>query len=201
MSNCRLCHRNKLGLHCNALLDTSSAVRMMVECEPSDINNERINAVACNVIFLCAVNDNEERLDLRRDSLGVWIEGHRRPKLPYLGACRSDDTHCDTYVWRQVMRIKAYAKLKRTEIYRRSVNPDRSPGKILSPVFFQYLFDDAPIEINVQPHGNSKGAVPFHPADRSLLKEIRQQASETNMATSNLYTKVSTVFVSKNLIG
>lgn len=159
---------------------------MLLEADSSVINTKRIDGVCCNVIFLCHVNNEQDRLDLRRDGMGVWNEGHRRVKIPFNNGLKVSDSCCDSYVWRQVFTCKAYKKLKKTEIYRRDTE-----GKLLSPVFVQYCFDGAPTTVSVLPHGNSKGTLPFYPSDCSLLADMREQVSGPQSQPSQVYGKVS----------
>ena len=175
------------------MVDTEYAVTMMNNATSETINFNRINGVSCNVIFLCDVRDgsNDARLDLRRDGLGVWIDGHSRPKIPFYGNKRSDNDICDTFVWRQSFTCKSYRNLRRTEIYRRKKNSDGTPGDVISPLFMQYLFEGPPQSFDIAPHENATSELPFFPADRTLLGDISRQAEESTLSTSNLYNKVS----------
>lgn len=149
-----------------------------------------IAGVECNAVFLCTVKTDEERLDLRRDNLGVWMPGHRRAKESYRGREKCTDDMCSSYVWRISSTNKAYPKLKRTEIFRRSKNSDGSIGSIINPVVVHYLFDGEPVEVVVGTHGNSKSDLPFYPSDRSLLRDIREQVTTKTHQPANVYNKV-----------
>lgn len=165
-------------------------MQLMCNGLKENITKRRINGVKCNVIFLCDINTKEQQLDLRRDGMGVWTCGHKRVKEPFLGTKRSKRV-CDTYVWRSTWTCKAEPSLKRIEIYRRARNEDGSVGELLSPMLIQYCFQGAIKQVNVQPHGNSQGKLPFHPSDRSLLREIKERATTSGLPPLKLYTAVS----------
>lgn len=125
----------------NQALGTAAAIAMMINCSNESINDRRINGVECNVIFLCKVETEMDRLDLKRDGLGVWEPGRRRTKMPYYNDISSNEASCDSYVWRVISTCKSYPALKRIEIYRKAKNSDGSCGILLSPVFVQYCFE------------------------------------------------------------
>ena len=56
--------------------------------------------------------------------------------------------------------------------------------------FVQYHFKDEPHAIEViKSHGNSKTAVPFHPADKSLLVRMKDELN-TGLKPGQVYAKV-----------
>ena len=126
-----------------------------------------------------------DRLDVRRDGMGVWTEGHCRTKIPFRGKTKSQESECDSYVWRIVYSCKSQPTLRRTEIYRKN-----REGQLQSPVFIQYSFEGKPTSFDILPHGNSRSALPFHPTDRSLLKEIHESTTEEGVSAMKVYNKV-----------
>ena len=49
---CSECHAFKIGKHADKVMDTETAVRMMISSESDTINSQRINGVWCNIFFL-----------------------------------------------------------------------------------------------------------------------------------------------------
>ena len=189
------CHTLKIAKHCEEVIDTESAVNLMINAETDTINHDRINGVKCNCLFLCKAETDTERLDLRRDSMGVWVEGHRTAKIPFKGSARSDIASSDSLVWRLVYKCKSHPQLKRTEIYRKKKLEDGTTGGLISPVLIQYHFDGKPQAIDVLPHGNSKNSIPFHPSDKSLLEKVHQQTSDSSVSAQRLYNKVRILII------
>ena len=117
---CSECHAFKIGKHADKVMDTETAVNMMISLESDTINSQRINGARCNVFFLCHVASEMDRLDLRRDGMGVWTEGHCRTKIPVRGKTKShQEAECDSYVWRIVYSCESQPTLRGTEIYRK----------------------------------------------------------------------------------
>ena len=56
--------------------------------------------------------------DFRRDNMGVWLKGHKSPKMPYQNCTKTVSSNANTFVWRYNFTRKSYPKLKKTEIYR-----------------------------------------------------------------------------------
>lgn len=188
----RPCHCDRVGIHLNRWLDTSEAVKLMlVDSDSININKKRISTVLCNVAFLCEVKSEEDRLDLRRDNLGVWLPGHRRVKEPFLDDMKTSQDLANSYVWRITSTCKAEPTLKRTEIHRKNKCSDGSVGQLISPVFVQYKFAGPPKSILVLPHGNAKSNLPFHPTDRTLLTEIRNRTRQRDSNPLRVYNQVN----------
>ena len=185
-SFCRECHASKVAIHSDRVLSTEAAVTMMEEAQTTCLNKERINGVSCNAIFLCPVRHDTDRFDLRRDGMGVWEEGHRTTKVPFKGTSKCPEVQCDSHVWRLTYKCKSLPTLKKIEIYRKDLD-----GKLMSPVFIQYMFSGKPQSIKVLPHGNSKTGLPFHPTDRSLLNEMHKSTRGSEVSSMKVYNKVS----------
>ena len=158
----------------------------MEEAQTMCLENEPINGVSCNVIFLCPVSHDTERFDLGWDSMGVWEEGHRTTKVPFKSSSECPEVQCDSHVWRLTYKCKSLPTLKKIEIYRKDLD-----GKLMSPVFIQYMFSGKPQSIKVLPHGNSKTWLPFHPTDRSLLNEMHKSTRGSQVSSMKVYNKVS----------
>ena len=148
-----------------------------------------VSDVRCNVVFVCAVDSHKRRLNLRRDNMGVWLEGHKSPKMPYQNCTKTVSSNANTYVWRYNFTCKSFPKLKKTEIYRAERKTDGSVGQILSPMIISYTFKGQPVSFKVQSHGNSKADTPFHPATRTLLDELRSTAANPGLP-SQIYNQV-----------
>ena len=175
-------------------LSTREALDLMLTVNPKHITINLINGVQCNSIFACEVKSETQRLDIRRDDMGVWLEGKRFIKLSYCGSKPVTEDQADCFVWRTTFTCKSHPALKKTEIFRRRCESDGSVGSIMSPMVVCYRFmDNDPRGINVKPHGNSKGTLPFYPTTKSLLKEL-QQATENNVHKNpgTIYNKVRT---------
>lgn len=167
---------------------------MMVKSLNSELNSERINGVSCNAIFLCTVTGETQRLDLRRDGMGVWEEGHRTTKIPFKGQKKCSSVEADTFLWRLTYKCKSLKTLKRTEIFRRDLN-----GKLLSPIFIQYHFEGEPQNVSVLPHGNSKSGLSYHPTDKSLLEQINSSTTDSAVSAMNIYNKVISLKIPNTL--
>ena len=46
-------HTLKIAKHCEEVIDTESAVNLMINAETDTINHDQINGVKCNCLFLC----------------------------------------------------------------------------------------------------------------------------------------------------
>lgn len=149
-----------------------------------------ISEVKCNTVFVCEALTHKQRLDLRRDNMGVWKEGHRSTRMPYRDADSVSEHQANTYVWRANFICKSYQSLKKSEIYRAERLPDGSVGKLISPVVIVYRFEGIPLSFKVLPHGNAKTGRAFHPATKTLLEELKEASTE-DIAPSKIYNRVS----------
>lgn len=165
----------------------------MYDASPQDITKGRINGIKCNVLFLCAVDSDEARLDLRHDGMGVWIPGHKRVKEPFLSHERCSK-NCDSYVWQTVWTCKAEKSLNKTEIFRRARKSDGSVGELISPILIQYSFQGPVKDVQVKPHGNSQNSLAFYPSNRSLLRQIKERAKDKSIMPLQLYMNVSSQY-------
>ena len=94
------CHGDRWALHDKHQVGTSYAVHLMDTTEQCYVNTIQINGVHCDCIFVCKATTERERLDLRRDSMGVWEEGKRFTKMPWKGkqkATKEDSFKCGDY--------------------------------------------------------------------------------------------------------
>lgn len=152
-----------------------------------------VDGVECNVLFICPAASQEERMRLRRDSMGVWRETKRRAEQRYSTSTfkkvSDKPTKNDLYVWKINFVCKAEPQLRRTEVFARKIGADGRPGEYCPVVVVQYLFAGKPKKVSVLPHGNSKGALPFHPSDPTLLMDIKSAAASQDKP-SRIYNKV-----------
>ena len=189
------CHHGKPAFHLpdDSLYKTSDAIDLMLSCPEENTlrQNELIANVSCNSVFVCQATTHKRRLDLRRDNMGMWVEGHRKTRLPYKDSVSVAEERANSFVWRTTFTCKSCKELKKNEIYRRERLPDGSVGDIISPMVIVYQFKGKPVTFKVIPHGNSKTLKPFHPATRTLLGELHDEVSRTDAAPSKIYNKVN----------
>lgn len=108
---------------------------------------ELIGRVRCNCVFVCDALSHKRRLDLRRDNLGVWKEGHRSPRMPYKDAQSVHESNANTYVWRMNFSCKSHKQLKKTEVHRVKRLQDGSVGDIISPAIIIYQYERESLQI------------------------------------------------------
>lgn len=183
-------------MHSNTLITTSEAIDLMLSCSADEITNNLIDGVQCNATFVCEADTEKRRLDFRRDTMGVWLEGNRTTKVPYRNTEKVGDAAANTFVWRLTFTCKSYPFLKKAEIFRRKRCSDGSVGALISPFIISYRYTGSPKKVVVQPHGNSKSNRPFHPSTRTLLGELKESiTTQQNLMPTQIYNKVKCIHI------
>ena len=93
-------------------LSTREALDLMLTVNPKHITKNLNNGVQCNSIFACEVKSETQRLDIRRDDMGVWLEGKRFTKLSYCGSKPVTEDQADCFVWRTTLHLQKPSSIK-----------------------------------------------------------------------------------------
>ena len=139
----------------------------------------QICPISCNAAFVVDTESFGDRRDARRDSMGVWKKTHNYRPVSYVvtedgvRSTSGSEGNVDFVAYRKTFSNKSHPQPKKIE-----VEVKDSSGTFLSRIFYQYRFDGEPTNVTVQPHGNSKKQVPFHPANKSLLSKIKNQLAD-----------------------
>ena len=79
-------------------LSTIGVLDLMLTVNPEHITKNLINGVQCNSIFVCEVKSETPILVIRRDDMGVTLEGKRFTKHLYCGSKRVKEHKADYFV-------------------------------------------------------------------------------------------------------